>query len=565
MKLRFPLYARMLTWFFLNLLLLALIGFVFFKAEFHIRLSSLFVGHAQERIQSVADVIHAELNQRPRAEWNSILKLFSDSYHLQFYLFRNDGQQLAGNAITLPAPVHNHLRRPLFEGPRSGAGPGVEPGTSSRTGMRRGPEFRYPRNDPQGTFGADPENNPETRPGAEIQDRPPTINTPPDQARRDDEPRRRRRGNNPDNVDHFDPREPRRPEVPPVFMLHSSDPSQYWAGIRMEVGGGTNLVEPALLLAASDTMSGGGLFVDYKPWIVTASGAILISILFWFPLARGLTQSISQLTHVTDEIAAGRFEARADTRRGDELGRLAQAINQMADRLNGFVTGQKRFLGDTAHELCSPIARMQLALGILEERKELQANTTLADLREEVQLLGGLVNELLSFSKASIQPASVRLRPVNLLSVAQQAIQREAGDDINTILNVDSDLLVQADSDLLLRSLCNLLRNAVRYASQAGPITISAQAQSGNVCLKVTDCGPGIPEDAIPRIFDPFYRPELSRDRQSGGTGLGLAIVKTCIESCQGTVSCQNVKPTGFEVTLNLREGSEAKHPTHSR
>src|SRR5207253_1032338 len=117
---------------------------------------------------------------------------------------------------------------------------------------------------------------------------------------------------------------------------------------------------------------------------------------------------------------------------------------------------------------------------------------------------------------------------------------------------VGDDLQVFAVQDLLLRSIANLIRNAIRYAGLAGPITISAERIGDTVVIKVADCGPGVPDDALAQLFDPFYRPEAARTRETGGVGLGLAIVKTCVESCGGTVSCRNCKP-GFEVSVTLK------------
>ena len=115
-------------------------------------------------------------------------------------------------------------------------------------------------------------------------------------------------------------------------------------------------------------------------------------------------------------------------------------------------------------------------------------------------------------------------------------------------------LQVNADPGLLLRALSNLVRNACRYAGHAGPVRILAvQEEAGRVRMAVEDCGPGIPAGAMDKIFDPFYRPDLSRDRDTGGFGLGLAIVKTCVESCGGTVACQNRIPTGLRVEILLR------------
>ncbi len=308
------------------------------------------------------------------------------------------------------------------------------------------------------------------------------------------------------------------------------------------------------LLAVSDSIRGHGLFIDFLPWVEVGCAVILVSLLFWLPLVHGITRSISQITSATEEIARGRFEARVADERRDELGRLGHAINQMAGRLSGLVTGQKRFLGDIAHELCSPIARIQLALGILEQRVNDPDKVYLEDLRDEVQQMTNLVNELLSFSKASLEPAAVKLRAVNVSEIVSLAVRRESTPSAQINLEIPPELTVRADPDLLQRSVANLIRNAIRYAGEGGPITIAARAQpEGFVEIVVSDCGPGVPEESLAQLFDPFYRPELARARETGGVGLGLSIVKTCIESCQGSVTCHNRVPKGLAVTINLR------------
>src|SRR5262249_28753339 len=156
-------------------------------------------------------------------------------------------------------------------------------------------------------------------------------------------------------------------------------------------------------------------------------GAVLFSVLFWVPLVRGITQSVSRMTQATAQIAEGRFDVRVTSRRHDELGSLATAINLMAARLAGFVTGQKRFLGDIAHELCAPSARLQMALGILEERADEKQRAYVEDVREEVQEMSGLVNELLSFSKASLRHKEMQLQQVPLAELVQRVANREAG------------------------------------------------------------------------------------------------------------------------------------------
>jgi two-component system sensor histidine kinase CpxA len=334
------------------------------------------------------------------------------------------------------------------------------------------------------------------------------------------------------------------------FILHTEAPVHYLPLTEP----GASRPWPLTLLLVADSLTAGGLFFDPTPWVMVGFGALIFSVLFWIPLVRGVTRSLSQMTRATEQISEGRFQARVDERRGDELGRLGQAINRMAARLAGFVSGQKRFLGDIAHELCSPIARIQVALGILEQRADDKQKVYVNDLREEVDQMSRLVNELLSFSKAGLTPQEIKLEPVNLAATARRVLELEAAQGGQVELQIPDRLSVLAQPELLFRALANLVRNAVRYAGQAGAITVSALHRDGAVVVTVADQGPGVPEASLQQVFDPFFRAEPSRSRETGGVGLGLAIVKTCVEACQGTVSARNRAPRGLEVQLVLKE-----------
>jgi two-component system sensor histidine kinase CpxA len=341
--------------------------------------------------------------------------------------------------------------------------------------------------------------------------------------------------------------------------VRSEDPVRYWVGIRLTALDRDSFRPGGLtLLISSESLRGGGLFIDLTPWIIVGFAAVLFSVLFWIPLITGITRSVAQMTRATELIAEGSFDARVVTNRRDELGSLGEAINRMAMRLAGFVNGQKRFLGDIAHELCAPLARLQMALGILEQRAGQQA-PRVDDVREEVQHMSSLVNELLSFSKASLRQEPVELEPVALAALARRIVEREAKAGEIIEVRIDPALHALAEPELLARALSNLVRNALRHAQNAGPLLIAASRQgegkgdAERVQLTISDSGPGIPEDAREKIFDPFYRLEASRSRETGGVGLGLAIVKTCVEACHGTVSARNRQPHGLEVQIVLR------------
>jgi len=211
----------------------------------------------------------------------------------------------------------------------------------------------------------------------------------------------------------------------------------------------------------------------------------------------------------------------------------------------------------TALELCSPLARLQMALGILEQRTPEGQRKDVRAASEKAQQIASLVGELLSFSKASFGESAVHLRPVPVREVVDDAIRREATDSADIRVVVDQDLVVAADPELLLRSIANLLRNAIHYAAKAGPITITAAREAEEIAITVLDSGSGVPEHELPKIFDAFYRLDPSRTRQTGGSGLGLAIVKSCVESCGGSVIARCQPPHGLAVELRLQCAAE--------
>jgi len=339
-------------------------------------------------------------------------------------------------------------------------------------------------------------------------------------------------------------------------MVKTSGPTRYWAGLRIPInpefssGSPDEPLRAAFLIAVSDSFTGHGLFFDPWPLVILAAAILITSILIWIPFVRGLTGTIRQITRTTEEIANERFGSRVTTRRADELGRLGRAVNHLAARLDGFVNGQKRFLGDISHELNSPLARMGVAFEILEDRADRSLQNYIKDAREEVVLMSQLVSELLAYARTGLKETTINLTAVTLRPLVEKVSSREAGGAVVEI-EIDDQLQVVAHPELLSRALANVIRNSRRYAGDAGPIVVRGSRQGNRSVISITDQGSGIPASELDRIFEPFYRPENDRARETGGTGLGLAIVKTCVEACQGRVSARNLLP-GFEIRIDL-------------
>ena len=226
----------------------------------------------------------------------------------------------------------------------------------------------------------------------------------------------------------------------------------------------------------------------------------------------------------------------------------------MAARLSGFVHGQRRFLGDISHELNSPLARMNFALTILEDRVDEKNRAYVADVKEEVELMSKLVSELLVYSKAGIKTAAAECEIINLKPLVELAATRETAiENANLKIEIADDLKIFGRGELLVRAFSNVIRNAIRYAGAAGEISIAAaKIENEKVEITFADCGAGVPANALDKIFDPLYRVENHRSRQSGGTGLGLAIVKTCVEACGGKVHAENRATRGLAVKILL-------------
>lgn len=340
---------------------------------------------------------------------------------------------------------------------------------------------------------------------------------------------------------------------PPSMYFTTPEPTRYWfVGRIMSIDPEIGETVRSRLIVVSDSYTGNGLFFDIRPFILIAGAIIAVSILLWLPFVRNITRDVRRMTNATKQIADEDFDVRVSEKRSDELGTLGRGINHLAGRLAGFVYGQKRFLGDISHELNSPLARMQFAVSILEDRVEEQNKDLVGDLAEELELMTKLVDELLAYSKAGIKAPKIQLERIRLRPLVDDVVRRETGSSKAEIeVDIDESIKVSARPELLTRAFANVVRNAIRYGGSNG-IHILAQSGTEQVKISILDGGPGVPEAEIERIFDPLYRLDTHRSRETGGSGLGLAIVKTCIEACQGKVSAENRSPSGLKVTFML-------------
>lgn len=339
------------------------------------------------------------------------------------------------------------------------------------------------------------------------------------------------------------------PKSRPVFLMRGDD-GGYWAGVLLHFQPLRGMPgRSELLLVQAARLDGSGMFFDFKPWLWGGLAVLMLSLAFWTPFVWGITRYLRRLTAAAGEIAAGRFQVSLPVRGGDELGQLGRAVESMAGRLDYLVSGQKRFLGDAAHELCAPLARIRTALGILETKLAEKEPALLSSIEADTAELAALVDEILAFSRAGNRKPA--LRAVDLESLVREVVARESA-DLQTEISVPAGLTAVTDPRLLARAIGNLVRNAAVHAGPRARASIDAEESTHDILIHVTDNGPGVPAGELARMFEPFHRLDPARGRDTGGTGLGLAIVRTAVEACGGEVTASLPAEGGLRVTIRL-------------
>ena len=521
---RFPLMAKMLLWLLVHLGVLAVAFFLFVAWQLRLGLDSFLSGTAGERLRDAGEEIATDLRTSPRRDWPGILERHQGKLGVQLYLQLAPGDWIGGPPEKVPGNVDHRIKGFRRPPPRPARGPAAGPR----------PDLRPDDNDVFAGLDGPPEDGPRG-----LRDRPP--------------PPRGPRGRPPfGGADQPQISDDLRPRARPDFLLRGEGGNGYWAGIDVP------LFEPrvqqplhGLLLLRAPDISGNGLFFNLKPWIIGALAVLGLSLLLWAPFFFGITRYLSRLSKATEAIADGKFDVRVGSSRSDELGVLGESIESMASRLDRLVRGQKRFLGDVAHELCSPLARIRTGLGVFEFGLTPEQQIRLDSIDEDVGELSRLVSEVLAFTKASTAPGSVRLEDVELAPLVNIAHSRECPGQDATI-EIPEGLSVHADRNLLARAIANVLRNARNHGGDACTLRITAARDGDQVELRIADNGPGVDPSDLPRLFEPFYRPDAARTREAGGSGLGLAIVRSGIEACHGTVRAEANTPQGLALVFRL-------------
>jgi two-component system, OmpR family, sensor histidine kinase CpxA len=274
-------------------------------------------------------------------------------------------------------------------------------------------------------------------------------------------------------------------------------------------------------------------------------------------LARSLTAPIRDLRKATQQMSKGDFSVRVDqfNSRRDEIADLSRDFNIMAERTQSLLQSQKRLLRDVSHELRSPLTRQNLALELARQRFS-DAEPYLARIEKESGRLSELIDQLLILTRLEGNVdnfSKERVKLHELLSAIIRDADFEAASQDRSIEVQDLDkVTIPGSMEMLDRALENVIRNGLRYTAAGSSVEISLVKGEEYVTIIVRDHGPGVPQEYLTQIFDPFFRVAESRDRDSGGTGVGLAIAKQAILMHEGTIEAKNLKDGGLAIEIRL-------------
>ena len=282
-----------------------------------------------------------------------------------------------------------------------------------------------------------------------------------------------------------------------------------------------------------------------------AIALITTTLLSWL-FAKTLTNPILHIQGSAKRLASGDWQTRVGkaAKRQDELGQLARDFNKMAEQLESMWGAQKRLLADVSHELRSPLARLQMALGLAHQQNVDPA--TLSRVEREADRMEALVSQLLTLSRAEAGEANMQKHALSLvLNDVLTDANFEAANK-NKQLRIDDipKKTVVIDSMMFCRAVENVLRNAIRHSKLVTHIAFSEDAQYW--CIHITDDGDGLTIEECERIFSPFYRATLARERESGGVGLGLSIAKAAVELHHGRIIAEPAERGGLRVTMSF-------------
>jgi two-component system sensor histidine kinase CpxA len=289
---------------------------------------------------------------------------------------------------------------------------------------------------------------------------------------------------------------------------------------------------------------------------------VLVSAAFSYLLARFIVLPVRRLQLAGQRVADGDLTARVAPsvgNRTDEIARLAHDFDVMTERVDGLLKSQQRMMRDVSHELRSPLARLQALLSIARQAADSPGSDRIDRMEKELERLDELIGEILTFARLETRTGIAR-QPTDVVDLVQNIVDdasleaQAMGKQIQ--MSGPEQFVIELDSSLIQSAVENVIRNALKYTAEDTAVEINIVDQTSGVRIVIDDHGPGIPEEAIDQIFDPFFRVGEARGTQSGTGGIGLAIAERSVRLHGGTITARNRDGAGLRVEIDIPESA---------
>jgi heavy metal sensor kinase len=324
--------------------------------------------------------------------------------------------------------------------------------------------------------------------------------------------------------------------------------------VTNNAGGRYLMLVGASIEPMHDTLAG---FLGSMAWLIP-TGMLLAAVSAWWIAGRALTP-VAALAVAAREIAVGSLDRRLPVRgANDELDDLAREFNETLARLERAVGEMKQFTSSISHELRTPLAvlRGEAEIALMQASTTEQYRNILGSQLEEFEKLTRMINQLLTLARAESGQVKIEHEPVNISamthSLAEQLKPVAASKDIAMDCSCEPDVVIVGDSDWLERIILNLVDNAIKFTPGGGHVHVALGRNSHSATLEVRDDGKGIPAEALPYVFERFYRADPSRSNRVDGAGLGLSLVKWAVDQHHGTIHVESAPDKGTRVIVTL-------------
>jgi signal transduction histidine kinase len=302
------------------------------------------------------------------------------------------------------------------------------------------------------------------------------------------------------------------------------------------------------------------LMHNIRNWIIKSiMGSIMLAFGFTLFVSKRVSDPLLKMEKATREIARGNLKTRIEIKSHDELGSLAQAINDLNVELNNYRENRSELLANISHELRTPISYLKGYAQLIREHQyrnkdELESFSMIIE--QESERLSKLIQDLFELSKMEEGRINLFFQMVDIENLIEEAIRKVRVKAFEKNLDLQLDIKdelpsIYSDGSRIEQVLLNLLENAINY-TEAGSVMVKAKKQNDSILIKVKDTGIGIPEEDLPFIFERFHRVEKSRSREMGGTGLGLAIVAGLVNLLQGNIQVNSKHGEGTEFCIRF-------------